>query len=145
MLPPGSGTFNPALHPRQGGGRFGQSNAHQQEVNKEHLKAQLKSRADVFREDAARIRQQIDQLRQQVSSLHTTAHHTAVSTKSRSKQHTTKTAKGSKSGLAKKTGKTTTKKATSSASSTATKISVLRAKIHQLRVQENELLKRATL
>lgn len=140
-LVPGSTPWNASLHPRQSGGRFGQSN-NQTAVNSHgNLAGQLRERAKDFRKRAQEIEAQIKSIRAQIASLRssTTHSHTAHSSKAKS-------AKGAKSGIAKKTTTKTAKKATSATSTAASKskqISQLQGKMVMLRGERDVLLKRA--
>ena len=120
-------TFNPSLHPRAAGGKFGVANNPQRQKGESDimLKGQLRDRAKKFREEASRLGLQIAGLRAQLRSLrgsHSTRSHAVA------KKSSAKTPKGSKSGVAKKTPKTKktrTKPGTSTAQATANQIGKL--------------------
>lgn len=88
--------FNPALHPRAGGGRFGQSNSQIAQGEKNQLKQRLNQRATADDKQIAILKGQLHQLRAALTAAHATRSH-AVPKKSAKVGP-----RGSKSGIAKK-------------------------------------------
>ena len=106
--------WNPSLHPRQGGGRFGQSgNAPPPGANRPQVRASRETALAAAKNDdakAAELAAEVRKLRQLLASLghHTSSHSTVKKSVKASTSSKAKSAKGAKSGTAKKAKSSTT-------------------------------------